>query len=131
MVTKRGIAVWLVLIFAEILHGAARRIILEPYVGDLRARQVGVFTGSIIFFCVAFASVRWIGANRTSQLFGVGVLWVGLTIAFEVSFGRFVLGYSWKRVTSDYNLFEGGLLPLGLTALAASPYAAGKVRGLI
>src|ERR687884_81495 len=101
MVTKRGIAVWLVLIFAETLHGAARRIILEPYVGDLRARQVGVFTGSIIFFSIAFASVQWIGASRASQLLGVGVLWLGLTMAFEVCFGRFVLGYSWRQVASD------------------------------
>ena len=54
-----------------------------------------------------------------------------LTVAFEVSFGRFVLGCSWKRVASDYNIPEGGLLPLGLAAFAASPYMAGKVRGLV
>ena len=135
MVTKRAVAVWLVLIFVETLHGVGRGILrgilLEPYVGDLRARQIGVFSGSIIFFCIALACARWVGASRTSQLLGVGVLWLLLTVAFEVFFGRFVLGYSWKRVASDYNIPEGGLLPLGLAALAASPYIAGKVRGLV
>ena len=131
MIIKRGIAVWLVLIFAETLHGITRRILLEPYVGDFRARQVGVFTGSVIFFAIALASVRWIRATRASQLLGVGVLWLLLTVAFEVSFGRFVLGYSWKRVSSDYDLFGGGLLPLGLAVLTASPLAAGKFRGLV
>ena len=131
MVAKRAIVVWLILIFAETLHGAARSILLEPYVGDLRARQIGVFSGSIIFFCIALASARWVGAMRTSQLIGVGVVWLLLTVAFEVSFGRFVLGYSWQRVASDYNIPEGGLLPLGLAALTASPYVAGKVRGII
>lgn len=129
MVAKRGIAVWLVLISAEILHGVARGILLKPYVGDLRARQIGVFTGSIIFFAVALAFVRWIGATRASQLFGVGALWLVLTATFEVSFGRFVLGYSWERIRSDYDLSEGGLLPIGLVLLALSPYVAGKVRG--
>ena len=129
MVAKRSIAVWSGLISAESLHGTVRGIVLEPYVGDFRARQIGVFTGSIIFFSIALGSIRWIGATRTSQLLGGGVLWLILTIAFEVSFGRFVLGYSWKRVGSDYNLFEGGLLPLGLAALPASPYVAEKVRG--
>jgi hypothetical protein len=129
MVVLRGIVVWLVLIFAETQHGTARGILLKPHVGDLRARQIGVFTGSIIFFAVALAFVRWIGANRASQLFGVGVLWVGLTAAFEVSFGRFVLGYSWERIRSDYDLSKGGLLPIGLVLLALSPYIAGKVRG--
>jgi hypothetical protein len=131
VVVKRSITVWLVIIFAETLHGIARGAILVPYVGDFRAWQIGVFTGSAIFFVIAFASVRWIRATHTSQLFGIGVLWLVLTLVFEVSFGRFVLGYSWKRVASDYNLAEGGLLPLGLAALTVSPYVAGKVRKLV
>jgi hypothetical protein len=121
----------LVLIFAETLHGITRRILLVPYVGDFRARQVGVFTGSVIFFAIALASVRWIRATRASQLLGVGVLWLLLAVAFEVSFGRFVLFYSWKRVASDYDLFGGGLLPLGPAVLTASPLAAGKLRELV
>ena len=62
------------------------------------------------------------------ELAGQGIL---LTVAFVVCFGRFVLGYSRKLVASDYNIPEGGLLLLGLAAFAASPYMAGKVRGLV
>jgi hypothetical protein len=131
MVAKRGIAVWLVLISAEGMHGIVRGILLRPYVGDLRARQIGVYSGSIIFFAIALAFVRWIGATRASELLGVGALWLVLTAVFEVSFGRFVLGYSWERIRSDYDLSEGGLLPIGLALLALSPYVAGKVRGTV
>jgi hypothetical protein len=131
MVAKRGIAVWLVLISAEIVHGIARGILLRPYVGDLRARQIGVFSGSVIFFAIALAFVRWIGATRASQLVRVGALWLVLTTVFEVCFGRFVLGYSWERIRSDYDPSEGGLLPVGLVLLALSPYVAGKVRGSV
>ncbi len=76
VVAERAIAVWSVSIFAETLHGGAREVLLEPYVGDLRARRIGVFSGAIIFFCIALASVRWVGARRTSRLLGVGVLWL-------------------------------------------------------
>ena len=131
MVAKRGVAVWLVLISAEIVHGIARGMLLRPYVGDLRARQIGVFSGSVVFFAIALAFVRWIGAFRASQLIGVGALWVVLTAVFEVSFGRLVLGYSWERIRSDYDPSEGGLLPIGLVLLALSPYVAGKVRGTV
>ena len=75
--------------------------------------------------------MRWIGATRDSQLLGVGALWLVLTAVFEVSFGRFVLGYSWERIRSDYDPSEGGLLPIGLLQLALSPYVAGKVRGTV
>lgn len=128
---KRGMTVWLVLISAEIVHGVGRGILLRPYVGDLRARQIGVFSGSVIFFAIALACVRWIGATRASQLLGVGALWPVLTAVFEVCFGRFVLGYSWERIRSDYDPSEGGLLPIGLVLLALSPYVAGKVRGTV
>ena len=42
----RTIAIWLVLIAAEILHGIARGILLVPHVGEFRSSQIGVFTGS-------------------------------------------------------------------------------------
>lgn len=41
----RGFAVWLVIIAAEILHGAIRVMFLEPLVGDFRARQIAVLAG--------------------------------------------------------------------------------------
>ena len=128
-IVVRAIAVWLVLICAEILHGIARGIFLVPYVGEFRSNQIGVFTGSIIILAVALAFVRWIGASRTNSLLAVGVLWLGLMLAFEILFGRFVIGASWERLATDYNVFEGGLLPFGMAVLLLSPLIAGKIRG--
>ena len=129
-IAARAIAVWLVLIVAEILHGIARGILLVPHVGEFRSSQIGVFTGSVIILVIALASVRWIGAHRTTELLLVGFLWLVLTLAFEVAFGRFVVGASWERIVADYNLLEGGLLPFGMLVLLLSPLIAGKIRGL-
>jgi uncharacterized protein YneF (UPF0154 family) len=129
-IITRAIAVWLVLIVAEILHGIARGIFLVPHVGELRSSQIGVFTGSMIILVIAVAFVRWIDATRTSYLLAVGLLWLVLTLAFEVAFGRFVVGASWERLAADYNLLEGGLLPFGMLVLMLSPLIAAKVRGI-
>ena len=128
-VVVRALAVWLVLICAEILHGIARGILLVPLVGEFRSNQIGVFTGSIIILVIAVVFVRWIGASRTSALLAVGVLWLGLTMAFEILFGRFVIGASWERLAADYNVLEGGLLPFGMLLLLLSPLIAMKIRG--
>jgi len=130
-VITRAFVIWLVLICAEILHGIARGMFLVPYVGEFRSNQIGVFSGSIIILVIPLAFVRWIGASRTTDLLMVGVLWLVLTLAFEVLFGRFVGGASWERLAADYNVLEGGLLPFGMLVLLLAPLIAGKWRGTV
>jgi hypothetical protein len=40
-----------------------------------------------------------------------------------------VVGASWERLAADYNVLEGGLLPLGMLVLLLSPLIAGRIRG--
>lgn len=129
MVVVKSLVVWVVIVVAEVIHGFTRAVWLAPLVGDFRARQIAVFTGSALVFAIALAAVRWIGADRPYQLIGVGVLWVVLMLGFEIGFGRAIMGYSWERVGSDYDLLRGGLLPIGLLVLAAAPAVAAKIRG--
>lgn len=126
----RAVIVWLIIIVAEFLHGIARALFLAPYVGELRTRQIGVFIGSLIILAIAIASVRWIGAVTKGQLLGVGVLWLILTLSFEILFGKFVMNHSWQRLLSDYNPAEGGLLAIGMLLLMLSPLIAARVRRL-
>jgi len=130
-ILTRALAIWLVLICAEVLHGIARAALLVPYVGESTSSQIGVFTGSIIILVIALIFVRWIGATRPAQLLIVGLVWLGLTVTFEVLFGRFVVGLSWERLAADYNVLEGGLMPLGLLVLLLSPLIAGRMRGVL
>ena len=66
--------------------------------------------------------------TRPVRLLLMGTLWLGLTLAFEFLFGRFVMGLSWERLAADYNVLEGGLLPFGMLVLLLSPLIAGKMR---
>ena len=127
---RRATAVWLVLIGAEVIHGVLRTLVLTPKVGATRARQIGVFTGSLLNLGVAAFFIRWMGARTTRLLAGIGVWWVALTVVFEVAFGRAVLRASWQSIGADYDFRRGGLLPLGLAALAGSPLLAARLRGV-
>ena len=127
---RRAIAVWLVLIGAEMIHGIVRSIVLMRRIGDKRARQIAVFTGSLMNLGITHVFIRWIGARTTRPLVGSGVVWVVLTVVFEVTFGRLVMRSSWGRIRSDYDLAHGGLLPIGLVALAGSPLVAARLRRL-
>ena len=60
-----------------------------------------------------------------------GFVWLVLTLAFEIAFGRYVVHAPWSRIASDYNLLQGGLLPIGLLVLTAAPLIAGKVRNVL
>ena len=127
-IVGRSFAVWLVLIAAEIIHGVLRAILLVPLVGEFRSNQIGVFTGSAIILVIAYLTIRWIRATRRRELLFVGAIWLMATVAFEVAFGRIVMGLSWERLADDYNLTEGGLMPFGLIVLLFSPTIAWKLR---
>jgi uncharacterized membrane protein len=125
----RAFAVWLVIIVAESVHGTLRELLLRPHVGDLRARQIAVFIGVFIILGIAYAFIRRLRAETTKVLLLVGLLWVALTITFEFALGRWVLGYSWERMTEDYDLRRGGLLSFGMVVLMLAPLIAARLRG--
>jgi hypothetical protein len=125
----RVLAVWCLIVVAETIHGILRQAFLMPAIGDLPARQVGVFVGSAIVFAIAWLCIRWIGARRPRRLFAIGAVWVALIVAFEVSLGL-ALGYSRERMLSDYDLANGGWMGFGLLFLLCAPWLAAKARGL-
>jgi hypothetical protein len=122
---------WCAIILAESVHGTLRELLLAPRIGSLPARQLAVFSGTAIIFAIAWALARWIGWHTRRQCLLSGLAWVVLTVAFEVGLGWLVLGYGWSRILEDYDPARGGLMLLGLAAMAATPWLAARQRGLL
>ena len=131
MFLLRALAVWLVIIAVETVHGILRTLLLVPMMGDFPARQISVFTGSLLIFGVTLLFINWIAARTTLQLLMVGTIWVLLTILFEITLGRLVLDLSWDRITEDYDITRGGFLGFGLLFMALSPLLAATFRRTI
>jgi len=127
MLLRRTLTVWLVIIGVETVHGVLRQLLLTPLVGDLRARQIGVFIGSAIILAVALAFSRWLAARSVRAQLGVGLVWTVLTIGFEAGLGT-LYGLSRERMLSDYDVTAGGWMPLGLGFMLVSPWLAAKLR---
>lgn len=127
----RALALWFVLMTAETLHGLWRVRVLAIWIGDTAARDVGVFTGSLVILLITWACIGWIPARTARMLLLVGFTWVALTIAYELVLGRFVFEQSWPDIASDFDVLHGRLLPLGLLFLMFSPLLAAQLRGRI
>ncbi len=112
---------------AETLHGIARTLWLAPVVGDDRARQIAVFTGSLLILAIATLAIRWIGPRTVARKLGVGGLWLVVMLGFELGLGR-ALGISWARLASDYDPRQGGLMLLGMAVLFLAPTIAARIR---
>jgi len=129
MYLVRAFLVWLIIVAAETIHGTLRQIFLAPLVGDFPARRISIFTGMLLIFATALLFVRRIAASSAKSLLAVGLLWVILTVVFEIALGRF-LGYSRERIFEDYDLSNGGLMAFGLAFMLFAPLLAAKLRGI-
>jgi hypothetical protein len=127
----KSIVIWLIFIVAESLNGTLRMLWLVPSLGDPWAHQISFVIGALLVLAIATLFVPWLRASRITELLNVGLLWLLLTLGFEICLGRFILGYSWERIAADYNLLNGGLMPIGLVLLALAPLIAAKVRGVM
>ena len=120
LTTKRTVGIWLTLVGVESIHGVIRRLVLEPHLGDLPARQVSVFTGAVLIIVVFWFTLRWLGPQPRRRWWEIGLLWLTLTLAFEIGLGR-VAGASWERIASDFNPRRGGFLGLGMLVILVAP----------
>lgn len=123
----RAFLVWLLIALAEMVHGTIRTLFLLPLIGDLRSRQIGVFTGSLLILGMSFASIHWIGLRDCRRLLFVGLMWLVLMLGFEISLGR-LFGLSWERLVADYLPWKGGFMSLGMCVLALAPLIASRLR---
>lgn len=95
--------IWLLLLAAMTANGFFRVLVLQP-------RPL-----SALF-------VQRLADPTAAQLVGVGALWAGLTVAFELVFGRYVSGLSWEALLADYDVTRGRLWPLVLLTTLLAPW---------
>lgn len=126
----RALAIFALIALAETIHGSLRIRFLNRPLGDRRARQLGVFTGSLLILLIAWVTAPWLAAPTATAAWAVGAAWFGLMLAFEFWVGRVMFHAPWARILADFDLRRGGFLGFGMLVLAAAPWLAGVARGL-
>lgn len=125
----RGVLGWFSLLALMFANGAARVVVLEPRLGEGRARQVASLAGVALVFLVSGLLVRLTPHATLGQLRGMGLAWLGGTLAFEFLFGHFVSGLSWRALLGDYDILRGRLWPLVALSVCLAPFLCGAVAG--
>jgi hypothetical protein len=121
MILKYIIA-WLAMPIIGIVNGAVREFTYKKALGELRAHQVSVASGIILFgLYVWILSLRW-KIGSAAQAVAIGLIWLVLTIAFEFVFGHYVMHNPWSRLLHDYNILEGRVWVLVLLWITVAPY---------
>ncbi len=124
----RALAVWLVIALAEVAQGYLRVRHLNRRVGDKRARQIGVLTGSVLILALTWITFPWIGIRTAAEAQLVGGFWLALMLAFDVGFGRWVFHAPWERILGEFDLRRGRLLALGMLVVLLAPWLVLRLR---
>jgi hypothetical protein len=127
----KSVLVWVIFILAESANGVFREVVLiEKFRFEgLAAHQISFVVGSLLILMISRQFMSWISSKSPlskSILARIGILWICLTIAFEVSIGKLILHYSWERILSDYDITKGRLMSFGILLLFTAPFIATK-----
>ena len=126
----RALLVWMIIALTEVAHGILRVRLLNRRVGDHRARQIAVGTGSLILLAITSLTLPWIAPATAGDALAIGTLWLVAMLTFEIALGRFVFRVSWDRIGADFDLGRGGLLGFGMLVLWGAPLLLGKYHHL-
>ena len=106
-----------------ILNGALRELLVTPRVGDYRAHVASTVT---LLAALVYAYLDRAPGHTTRELGAVGLLWAGLTVAFEFGFGHYVAGDSWDSLLGQYDVTAGRIWVLVPLFVLVSPLLFGR-----
>ncbi|HEX3035353.1 MAG TPA: hypothetical protein VHT73_09495 [Thermodesulfobacteriota bacterium] len=123
------IVAWIPMILIAIANGALREFTYGKYLSELRAHQVSTLTAIVFFGVYIWAFTRIWRLESAAQALTIGIIWVGLTVAFEFMFGHYVMGNPWSRLLRDYNIFAGHVWILVLIWVGIAPWLFYHIQG--
>lgn len=101
------ILAWIPMVVIAVANGVLREAWYAQHLSELQAHQASTVSGVVLLGIYMWAIMRIWRPSSAGQALAIGLVWLGLTLAFEFLFGHFVAGHSWHRLFQDYNLFAG------------------------
>jgi hypothetical protein len=118
----KWVLLWIPMILIAVANGVLRQLWYGKYMGELPAHQLSTLTGILLFSLYLWAVIRAWRPKSSAQAISIGLIWLGLTVAFELLFGHYVAGHPWSRLLQDYDIFAGRVWMLVLIWVAIAPY---------
>jgi hypothetical protein len=119
---RRAVITWLLLLVAMVAAGALRVTLVAPRLSPFGTEVAGAAIGIAVILALTRSFVRSLERPSLGALTGIGMLWLGLTVAFEFGFFHYVGGKSWQTLLEQYDVAKGHLWPFVLAAVALAPF---------
>jgi hypothetical protein len=119
---------WIPMLGIAFANGALREGWIRKHAGELRAHQISTVLLILLFAVYIWIVLRVWPPASSGAAFAVGLMWLGLTLAFEFLFGHYVSGLPWSTLLRDYNLLAGRLWALVPLWVLVAPYLFYRLR---
>ncbi|HEX7182845.1 MAG TPA: hypothetical protein VF756_13460 [Thermoanaerobaculia bacterium] len=105
----RYLLLWFPMLLIAFANGALREGWIRKHAGELQAHQISTVLLVLLFAVYIWIVVRVWPPASSGAAFAIGLMWLGLTLAFEFLFGHYVSGLSWSALLRDYDVLSGHL----------------------
>ncbi|PKO34423.1 MAG: hypothetical protein CVU34_08450 [Betaproteobacteria bacterium HGW-Betaproteobacteria-7] len=112
---------WLAMLAVAVGNGVLREVAYGPLTDDRTAQQLSTLSAIALLGLVMWFFLRRRPPASGGAALGIGLLWMGLTVAFEFLFFHYVGGHSWSALLANYDLAGGQLWALVLLWLLLAP----------
>jgi len=119
---------WLPMVVIAILNGSLRDLWYSAYMGPLAAHQLSTLTLILLFALYIWLVIRRRPPASARRAWAVGLVWLALTIGFELGFGHYLAGHPWGDLLADYDLTAGRLWVLIPAWVTVAPYLFYRLR---
>jgi hypothetical protein len=127
----KGAVIWLLLVAVAVGNGVFRDTVLARVSSPALALPLSGVMLALLILLVAFLSVPLIASRRARVYWSVGLLWVSLTLAFELLFGHYAAGKPWNEIWQVFNVAGGDLFLPVLVVSGLAPWLAARARRLV
>lgn len=127
VVIPKALLVWFCILVLAVVNGVLRESIFISLVGSQTAFIFSGILLSTLIVIVTWLSLSWFGVRSSSDLLGIGLFWLVLTLVFEFSFG-FSQGKTLHDLLEAYTFKGGNVWPVVLLVTTFAPYFIGKLK---
>jgi hypothetical protein len=120
----KSLLAWLAILCLAVANGALREAVLIPALGKAGGLVASGVLLCILIVVVAGIFVRLVPGVGVSNAVRIGVLWLCLTVVFELGLGRLVQRKSWNELLAAYTFEDGNIWPVVLLATLLAPLLA-------
>ena len=120
----RSVLGWLAILVLAFANGAVRQGLLIPRIGERGGHVVSTLLLAALVLVASWLLVPWIRPESLREAWGIGGLWLVLTLAFEFLAGHFLFGDPWKRLLAEYDITAGRIWVLVLACTLLGPVLA-------